>query len=454
MGAAAKAPTTWSPPTFERPLEGGQPTDLAPPAIAMPHALRSFSLLPQSSLNLTHERFGDVPAVNVLAVGNPVRTFVNTTRRLLCAALVWSALGSGAAAEARLTVTFVNPGKTGEVFWDLVSATMRAAARQLNIDAEILYAERNHRTLRELAMGVVGRSAPPDYLIIVNEESAATPIIEAANRAGIKTFLLSNAFTGAEAEHYGAPRTVLANWIGSLVPDMGTAGTRMGAALVEAGHRNNWHSADGKLHLLALGGDEKTPNSIARTRGFTSFVEGRADVVMDRLFHANWNATEAETLTDRYLAWAKRSGIRPAGIWSANDPIALGAMRALEKHGLVPGRDIGVVGLNWSPEALAEVKAGRMLLTDGGHFFAGGWSMVMLRDLADACDFAAAGTQQVLPLASIDQTNVAALEDLIKHQRFDDIRYRPLLASARGSCGHYDFSLNALLRAVRVTVAK
>jgi ABC-type sugar transport system substrate-binding protein len=151
---------------------------------------------------------------------------------LLCAALVWGVLGTGAAAETRLRVAFVNPGKTGEVFWDLVSATMRAAARQLAIDVEILYAERNHRVLRDLDMGVIGRPVPPDFLVIVNEESAATSIIEAADRAGIRTFLLSNAFTGAEAAHYGAPSTVLANMIGTQVPHMGTAGTRMASALL------------------------------------------------------------------------------------------------------------------------------------------------------------------------------------------------------------------------------
>ena len=172
-------------------------------------------------------------------------------------------------------------------------------------------------------MAVVGRAAPPDYLIIVNEESAATPIVEAANGAGIKTLLLSNAFTGAEAQRYGAPRTVLRNWIGSLVPDTHAAGARMAKALVESATRNRWISADGKMHLLALAGDEKTPNSITRTAGFTSVTEGRPDVVVDRLLFANWNAIEAETLADRYFQWAKRAGIRPAGVWAANDPIAL-----------------------------------------------------------------------------------------------------------------------------------
>jgi ABC-type sugar transport system substrate-binding protein len=372
---------------------------------------------------------------------------------LLASVLLWSAQAGAGETNTRIKATFLNPGKVGEVFWDLVSDTMRAAARQLDADVEILYSGRNHRTLLELGMAAVNGASRPDYLIIVNEESAATPIIEAANAAGIKTFLLSNAFTGAEAEKFGAPRTVLPNWIGSLTPDMGAAGMRMAKALVEDGLRQQRLSADGKLHLLALGGDERTPNSIERTQGFTSFVDKRSDVAVDRLLFANWNATEAETLADRYLQWAQRSDIRPSGIWAANDPIALGAIKAIEKNGLVPGRDIGVVGLNWSPEALAAVKAGRMILTDGGHFFGGGWSMVMLRDLANGCDFARGGAARVFPLASIDRANLPEVESLVGSREFDRVRFASFLAQPRRNCGHYDFSLNALLRASRPPVA-
>jgi len=368
-------------------------------------------------------------------------------RRVLLVALLLGAQVSAASAYERVNAVFVNPGKTGEVFWDLVSATMRAAGRQLDIDVEILNSERNRRNMIDLGMGVVTRSTPPDYLIIVNEEAAVTPVIEAANAAGIKTFLLSNAFAGAEADRYGRPRTVLRHWIGSLTPDMHAAGTRMTRALVEAGMTQKRFGADGKLHLLALGGDELTPNSIARTAGFTSFIEDRPDVVVDRLLFANWNAVEAETLTDRYLRWAHRTGIRPSGIWAANDPMALGAIKAIEANDLAAGRDIDVVGLNWSPDAIAQVAAGRMILTDGGHFLSGGWAIVMLRDHANGCDFAETRADQSFPLASLDRSNLADLAERIEGRKFDDIRFGQFLAGPGNRCGRYDFSLPALLRA-------
>jgi ABC-type sugar transport system substrate-binding protein len=357
-------------------------------------------------------------------------------------------------ARAPIKVVFVNPGKTGEVFWDLVSDTMQAAARQLDIELEIVYAERNRRILRERAIAVVNRTEPPDYLVLVNEESAATPVIAVANSAGIKILLLSNAFTDAEAERYGAPRTVLHNWIGSLLPDMHAAGARMARALVDAARRNAAFSTDGKLHLLALAGDEKTPNSLTRLQGFLSVAEKEADVIVDRILYANWNSADAMTLADRYLQWAKGRDIRAAGIWAANDAIALGAIKALDQHGIAPGRETAVVGLNWSPEALDAVADGRMVLTDGGHFLEGGWAMVLLRDHADGCDFAATTTQQQVPLTAIDQEGVPAIAPLIKGKQFDRIRFKQFLARDTGRCGRYDFSLHAVLRAYGQATAR
>jgi ABC-type sugar transport system substrate-binding protein len=389
-----------------------------------------------------------------LSLGNHWGTSaVKTISLVLLSALLWTTQAFADPTLKRPQVVFLNPGKSGEVFWDLVSDTMRAAGKQLKVDVEIINSERNRRMLNDLGMAIVNRAERPDYLILVNEESAATPVIEAANAKGIKTFLLSNAFTGEEAKRYGAPREVLENWIGSLSPDMQAASKRMAGALIEKAKLAGHVSADGKLHLLALGGDELTPNSITRNDGFNAYVSTRSDVVVDRFLLANWNAAEAETLTTRYLDWAEHAGIRPAGIWAANDPMALGAIEAIASKGLEPGKDMAVVGLNWSPEALAAIKDGKLLLTDGGHFFGGAWSIVMLRDYADGCDFAREGAAKTFPLASIDQSNLSMLAGIISERRFEAIRFEQFLASRNGRCGAYDFSLDALMRASRATAA-
>jgi hypothetical protein len=176
-------------------------------------------------------------------------------------------------------------------------------------------------------------------------------------------------------------------------------------------------------------------------RGFAT----HDDVVVDRVVYANWNSEEAEKLARGYLRWTDRSGIVPAGVWSANDPIAFGAMRAFEEAGLEAGEDAFFVGLNWSRDALEAILADRMEMTDGGHFLAGGWSMVMLRDHADGVDFAENDWRQRFAMSALNAGLAERFTATFGAQEWDVIdfgRFR------REPGGEYDFSLQALLDAV------
>lgn len=381
---------------------------------------------------------------------NPTAGGSAMVRKLVLAALVSASFVGGLSPVAlAASVVFVNPGKKGEAFWDMVTQTMLAAARQLGLSVEVLYAERNHRLMQSIGIEVTERAAKPEFLILVNEEAAARPILTAADRNGVKTLLLSNSLTGEDAVAVGAPRTNLKSWLGSVIPDMEQAGARMAHALIASARASGAVSSDGKIHLFAIGGDEVTPSSVARNRGFQQAVSSYPDVVVDRFLFANWNKADAEALTSVYLAWAQRKGIRVAGIWAANDPMALGAMSAVAKAGLAPGKDVAVVGLNWSKEALSEVAAGRMLLTDGGHFLAGAWAMVVIRDYIDGCDFGEQQTELRFATSAVSLANLAGVRDLIEQQRIGEIDFRTFTARRDGRCGGYDFSLNAVISAFK-----
>ncbi|OPY96256.1 sugar ABC transporter substrate-binding protein [Bradyrhizobium sacchari] len=369
-------------------------------------------------------------------------------RMLLAVGMACGALapagGIDAAAAKSLDIVFVSPGKTGEVYWDMVAQTMRAAGRKLDAHVEVLTSERNYRTMQELGFGVVARADKPDFLILSNEESAAVPILEAAEAAGVRTLLLSNTLIGEDATRFGPPRQKLRTWLGDITTDLQTAGARMANALITTARAEKWQSPDGKIHILGIGGDEITPASIARNAGLKLAADAAPDVVVDRMLFANWTQSEAEHVTANYLGWAARKEIRPAGIWAGNDPMALGALRAIAAAGLIPGRNIEVVGLNWSDDALREIKAGRLLLTDGGHFLLGGWSIVLLRDYADGCDFADASPRVEVKTSAITRDNLGSVGDLIKTRAFDRIDFTRFRAKA-GQCGRYDFSLDALI---------
>lgn len=361
-----------------------------------------------------------------------------------------SPTASDARAHGRdpIRITFVNPGRADEVYWAMVADSMKEAGRQLGFSVEVLFAERNRQTMVRLGNEVIARPQPPDVLILVNEESAATALVVAADAAGIRVLMLASAFSGEDAQHFGAPRTKLRHWIGSLIPDIGAAGGRMGEALVKHARTQATRGPDGRIHLLALGGDELTPVSVARNDGLRNYVAGQSDVVIDRFLFAHWNKADAETAAGRYFDWMKSRGATVQGIWAANDPMALGVIAAAQARGLQAGRDFGLVGLNWSPEAIARVRDGQMLLTDGGHFMLGAWSVVMLRDYFDGCDFARTSAAQVMPTAAYDASVPPALDRLIATRDFARIDFKRFRAT-REHCGRYEFSPARLVEALQ-----
>ena len=331
---------------------------------------------------------------------------------------------------APMSVTFINPGYQGERFWDMVSSTMRAAADDLDIRLAVHYAQRDRHVMQALATQVLEGEQLPDYLVLVNEEQYAVDLLEQAEARGVDVLFLLNGPSAEQRLHTGAPGERYRHWIGAIEPDNFAAGARMAEALVEAAPVQ-----PDPLPTLALLGDTLTPASIGRNGGMLDVLLDEPRVRLDRLLTAHWNQEEARTLTAGYLRWLERRNEAPALIWAANDPIAIGAIEALQDAGFAPGEDVLLVGLNWSPEGIRRVARGELLLTDGGHFLAGAWAMVMLRDLADGViDIADASIR--FPMEALDTHDVATFGERLVAPDWRDIDF----ARFRHTPDGYDFS--------------
>ena len=171
-------------------------------------------------------------------------------------------------------------------------------------------------------------------------------------------------------------------------------------------------------------------------------VAANPDVVLDRRFNTNWQTPKGHDLTANYLDWAARHAVRPAGIWAANDAMAIGAIQASEEHKLQPGRDLCVVGLNWSPEGLALVRDGKLAMTDGGHFLAGGWAMVMIHDYLVRGDKVPAGAA-TFEMEPVDAGNVERFEAELGQRDWTRIDFKRFARTGSGNA--YDFSLHQVL---------
>lgn len=336
------------------------------------------------------------------------------------------------ASRSSATVTFVNPGIPGERFWDTVILTMQAAARDLNLELEVLHANRKHSSMRNLIEQTLERDTPPDYLVLVNDSNIATRMLPAIEASPCKVLMIIHGVEDSLRPAYGVPGSLYTSWIGSLLPDMESAARHTSRALI-AGVRQQL--APPPYHGLALIGNNSSSGLKRMNQGMLEVLANAEGVVLDRVLEARWNAKDAERLTARYLRWLARQGKTPDLVWAGNTDMVIGAIKALKAVNLVAGEDVLLAGLNWSPNSIEMVEDGRLLLTSGGHAMAGAWAMVMLRDHADNASLPA--RQVIFPMSAITTNNVAIYGPSLKQPDYDLVDFASF---TRPQGGNYRFN--------------
>lgn len=282
------------------------------------------------------------------------------------------------------SVVFLNPGKSTEAYWLSYAQFMQAAAKDLGMPLQVIYAERDPQRMIEQARAVLQAANPPDYLVFVNEEYVGPEILRLSKDSGVKLFAVSSTLTTDQQSLIGQSRERYPNWIGSLVPNDEEAGYIMASRLIERGRALQ---PVGAMQLLAFSGAKQTPAAQFREQGLQRALAEHPDVLLRQLVYSEWNRQRAYEQAQQLLPRHPDATL----IWAANDEMAFGAMRAAEELGRVPGKDLLFSALNNSVEVLQARLDERVSVLVSGHFTAGGWAMVLLHDYDAGLDFAARG---------------------------------------------------------------
>jgi ABC-type sugar transport system substrate-binding protein len=266
-------------------------------------------------------------------------------------------------------------------------------------------------------------------------------MLKIAEPAGIKTFFAYNSPPQGE---FGAPRERYRNWIGSLVPDAEEAGYLSARALIAQGLAQRRFGRDGKLHMLAVAGDTKTPTSVMRTEGMMRAVKRQPSVVLDAVVHADFDQQKARELAAG--AFEKHPDVRL--VWAGSDLMAFGAMEVLEKRGGQPGKDILFSGVNTSKQAMEAVVSGRLAALAGGHFMAGAWALVMIDDYHRGKDFASEGLVLTKPMFVLFTPELAKRYLAQFEQGLKATNFRRFSKARNPTVTRYDFRFDRLLMPV------
>jgi len=342
------------------------------------------------------------------------------------------------------SVVFINPGHADEAYWQAASRSMQEAAKSLDMQLEVLYAERDHTRALTLIRTIVARPAAgqPDYLIITNDYGTAPEMLRLISPTGIPTLLAFSGIHGEDRVASGAPRSKFPFWLGSIEPDAKHAGVLTVNALIDKARKApGAFGTDGKLHVIAIAGDRSTPSSTARTEGMMHAVKNAPDVVLEQVVYGDWKRDKAA----EQASWLYARYPQARLVWAGSDQMAFGAMDAWRKRGGKPGIDAFFSGINTSPEAMTAMLSGELGALAGGHFMCGAWAMVMLHDHAKGRDFRDEGLELRFPMF--------ILFDPSRIERFRNMMLTGLPASqfraySKARNPHrkkYDFNLEDLL---------
>ena len=283
--------------------------------------------------------------------------------------------GWGNCAYAKdLRVTFLNPGSSKDIgVWRMVSNFMQAAADDLNIKLEILYADRNHIKMIGQAEKVARRLSPPDYVILVNEKMAGKEMLSFFKNVTSKILFIHNGLTEQQRKEVGNERVRIKNWIGTLTTDEYQSGYKL--------MRELYQTTESAPNILGITGTKSTPVSLIRLHGAKGYIKESGRGKHSQVVYGKWSYQDGKEKTLALLKRHKDIDI----IWAANDSMALGAYDATQE--IKYNREIKVGGLGGFPDALESIKNGGMKVTVGGTVMTGAWALILIHDYHSGIDF-------------------------------------------------------------------
>jgi len=268
---------------------------------------------------------------------------------------------------AKPSVLFLNPGKATESFWKDVDIFANAAAKRLNLDFKIFHAERNNYLVVKEVERLIENKQLPDYLLVVNEKNVLPKLLTLLEGHEVYLLVILNGLsTNQKVERLDSE-----HWtkylLSSLIPDNYWIGRQTAKALAAAGNHQTGE-------VLIISGDKATPASTQREEGAMDYFNSQAHINLSHAVYAEWS----EEVSFRKSSTLISRTTNLKYIWTANDLMAFGSLKALKKHNLQPGKDVFVSTINTSDKVLALKESKEISVLGGGHFTAAGWALVMI----------------------------------------------------------------------------
>ncbi len=320
------------------------------------------------------------------------------TAMLAAAAVVATVTLGGLSSPAKAeqpTIGVIVPTLDSE-FWNRYVAFTKTGAEQLGVKLIVLNADNKPDNMVQFTQDLVARHV--DGIISVGYWSSAPPTIAFAKRANIPVVI-------ADSYPDFLPQSAKAtNYIAFVGPSDLDAGYHMGRALLDALKPG----PDGKKVIGVVNGTPGTSVAIDRRKGLDQAIkeEGAGKVTIAGEVQGNFTRDEAQTAFQSLY----QGHPEIKGVFSSNDPMAMGVIGALERMGKTPGKDVLISGMDLNGSNVEAMKAGKQLFSIGGHWLQGGIGLLVMYDYLHGFKVPADQANLKLKLLPMTQADVVRFE--------------------------------------------
>lgn len=338
------------------------------------------------------------------------------TAILLILVMMLSLSACGAKADDKASTALPTIGVTIYKYDDNFMSFVRRAIETKATDKAVLEmndSQNSQATQNDQVDTMISKGAKALAINLVDPQAAST-IIEKAKKANLPVI-----FFNKEPE-----ATVLASYdkawyVGTASAE---AGVIQGEVIVNAwkAHPEWDRNGDGVMSYVLLKGEPGHPDAEARTKYAVETVTAAGIKVEElELQTGMWDSVKAKELMD---AWIAKHGDAIEMVIANNDGMALGAIQSLNATGYFDnGKFMPVVGVDAIPDALEQIKAGKMVGTvlndaknQGGATFDLALNVANGKDPLDGTEWTLDDTKAVrVPYVAVTIDNIADRKSVV-----------------------------------------
>ncbi|WDP89620.1 MAG: ABC transporter substrate-binding protein [Desulfobacter sp.] len=339
-----------------------------------------------------------------------------------------------------MKVTFLNPDPPGSPFWTNMTRFMQSISDDLNIELQVFYGDRTRFENKSNFQRAISQPDKPDYIMTILQVGTAEYMLEAAEKAGVKIFVINTDIPEFFKNKIGTPRDKYSNWIGHMHPDDEKGGALLGETLYKKISARNLNPGP-PFAMLGISGSYESSPAFYRNQGMETVINRYADIVQRQVVFAYWNKKKAYEITNVLLRRYPDISI----IWCAGGAMTFGVIEAIEAQSDLYKSKLLFGTFDWGSDIVQLIKEGKIYASVGGHFLNGGWSLILLYDYHHGIDFKdEMGVTIQKPLSVITPDNVVRYESLLSTENWDSINFKEFTKTHRGRDFSYSFTIEAL----------